>query len=345
MKQRDINELINRWLTAGAISQEQASYMIADVSTVTSEKSGSKFIDSIMYVGATALSLGALLLIASNWSGLSKGVKLILTLLLPIVPICFAYWQLNIKNNDKVLGRAANILGLALVGGSLALIGQIYNLEANTVSFLWTWTILTTPLIWVFRKSENVLFSAVMVGFSLVFSIFDFLKTSSMNEGTGVILMTIVILFYTYTLYTIGGWLRYAASWIESGRILRIGAGGVASTVLFFMTFEWYARTVIGSTYRNPGNWETLSIALNLLFIGFLIFALIRSVKFEEYAFAFRIVRLFGLYLLVKYFTLFYSMMDTGLFFVIGGVLFITGGWLLEKKKDVLVAYMKGASS
>ena len=316
--------------------------MITDVATVTSERSGHKFISAVMYIGATALSLGALLLIASNWSGLSKGIKLILTLLLPILPICFAYWQLIVKGEDRVLARAANILGLALVGGSLTLIGQIYNLDSNMVTFLWTWALLTTPFVFVFKKKENVLFSAVMIGAALLFSIFDFLNASYMDESTGILLLTIAGLFYAYILYAIGGALRHVVSWSESGRLLRIGAGGLATAILFVMTFEWYAQMVVGSTYNNPGSWQLFSVALNLLFIGFLVFALVRSIKYEEYSFAFSIVRMFGLYLLVKYFTLFYSMLDTGLFFIVGGVLFITGGWLLEKKKDLLISYMRG---
>ena len=44
MKKQEINSLIERWLQIGAINQEQATYMIADVESVTSEKSGSKFI-------------------------------------------------------------------------------------------------------------------------------------------------------------------------------------------------------------------------------------------------------------------------------------------------------------
>jgi uncharacterized membrane protein len=317
--------------------------MIADVSAVTSEKSGHKFISAIMYIGSTGLSLGALLLIASNWAGLSKVVKLILALLLPILPICFAYWQLNVRNESKVIGRVANILGLALVGGSLSLIGQTYNLESNTITLLWTWALLTALFVFVFKKKENVLFSAAMVGAALLFSIFDFLENSRMEVGTAVLLVTIASLTYAYLLYAVGSGLRYVTLWADSSRFLRIGAAGLASTVLFVMTFGWYAQTIVGHSYRNPGNWEVLSFAFNILFIGFLVFSLIRSIKFEEYSFAFSMVRLFGLYLLVKYFTLFYSMLDTGIFFIIGGVLFITGGWILEKKKDTLVAYMRGS--
>jgi uncharacterized membrane protein len=342
MKKEEIKSLITSWLSSDVINKEQAKYMIDDVMNVTSEKSGHKFISAVIYIGATALSMGALLLIASNWSGFSKSFKLILALILPIVPITFAYWQLIVKDKESVLGRAASILGMALVGGSLALIGQIYNLESNMVNFLWTWALLTAPFIFVFRRKENVFFSALLLGPTLFLTIVQFVENSLLDVSFGVILMTVVALGYSLFLYLVGSAMRNSAEWLESGQMLRISGASLASITFFIMTFEFYAQSVAGSTYANPGSWEILSVVFNLLFIGYLIFAIVRSIKFEEYSFAFSLVRLFALYLLVKYFTLFYSMFDTGLFFIIGGVLFIAGGLFLEKKKDLLVSYMKG---
>jgi uncharacterized membrane protein len=345
MKKEEINSLISRWLKAGTINQEQANYMISDVTTVVSEKSGHKFISALMYMGATALSLGALLLIASNWAELSKSVKLLLALLLPVLPISYAYWQLNIKLQEKVLARSANILGLTLIGGSLALIGQIYNLESNMVSFIWLWALLTAPFVFIFKKKENVLFSAIMIGAGILFLILDFFENSSIDPDTMLMLVTLIILIYAYSLYTVGASLRNVASWAGSARLLRIFGAWVASLTLFVTTFGWYAQVILESVYDSSSNWIALSFALNIFFIGFLIFALVRSVKFEEYSFAFTIVRLFGIYLLVKYFTLFYSMFDTGIFFIVGGILFIVGGTFLEKKKSLLVSYMKGSTT
>ena len=344
MRKKQVNALIERWLVAGKISAEQAEYMTEDVATVTSEESSHRLVSAVMYIGATALSLGALLLIASNWAGLSKGLKLVLTVLLPVIPLIFAYWQLVVKDTGNVLGRAANILGLALVGGSLALIGQIYNLEADMVSFLWTWALLTAPFLFVFRKQENVLFSATLIGVALMFVVFEFLESSNMDNGTELLLFTLVGLVYSYLLYTIGVGLRSISSWSDSGRLLRIGGAGVAAVILFITTFDEYAQEIVGHSYRNQVSWEGLAIIFNLVFVGFLSFALVRAIKFEEYNFAYTIVRFFGLYLLVKYFTLFYSMLDTGLFFILGGVLFIAGGWFLEKKKALLVDYLKQSS-
>jgi uncharacterized membrane protein len=341
MKKQEVKEMITSWFQSGYISQEQADYMKSDLDKRTSENSGKKFISAIMYIGAIALSLGALLLIASNWSGLSKTVKLILTILLPVAPISFAYWKIIVKDQaEYVLGRAANLLGMFLVGGSLAMIGQLYNLESNLTSFFWTWTLLTFPFIFVFKKGENALFSSAIVGVSIAVSMVRFFEMNNMDEGSIVIMYTCVALIYAAALYAIGLLLRQSKNWIQTGSLLRKGGGSVALITLFITTFEFYARMIVGGTYRNPGNWEVLSIAFNVFFIGFMVFVLVRSIKFEEYDYAFSVVRLFGIYLFVKYITLFYSMLDTGLFFIIGGIIFITGGLFLEKKKDFIFSYM-----
>ena len=94
MKKRDLDALIQKWATSGAITSEQAAFMRDEVATFTSERSGDTFIKAIMYIGATALSLGCLLLVASNWEHLTKTMKLVLTLLMPVVPLAYAYWQL-----------------------------------------------------------------------------------------------------------------------------------------------------------------------------------------------------------------------------------------------------------
>ncbi len=84
-----------------------------------------------------------------------------------------------------------------------------------------------------------------------------------------------------------------------------------------------------------------LSIVFNLTFIGFMVFALFRSVKYEEYNFAFSVVRVAALYLFVKYVTLFSSMLDTGVFLIVGGLLFTFGARFLEKNKGKLVVFMR----
>ncbi len=340
MKKHDIQELIQRWLQADAINQAQADYMIADLGQITSEKSGSNFINAIMVVGALAISMGLLLIIASNWQFFTKEIKLVMALLLPVLPLCFAYYQLIVKESQSVLGQVANILAVVLVGGSLALIGQIYNLEPNYTSFLWSWLVLTIPFVFIFKHVANVFCSVVLCGLALLFTLtdwFDLLR----DEQSFLTTLSAATLLYAGILYVLGGILRTSQVWRESARWLRLGSASLAIMTLFIMTFEWYARIVTDAGYYSTDvNWVPLSITLNLLFIGFLLFVLFRAFRYQEVQLGFNVVRIFGVYLITKYFTLFSGMLDTGLFMILGGALFVLGAWYLEKRKSFLIKLM-----
>jgi len=348
MKKREINILTNRWLEAGAISSEQATYINNDVDKYISETSGGKFITLVMYIGALALSSGVLLVISANWSGMSSGLKLILALLLPVIPLIFAYWHLIVKESLTVLPRVANIFGVVLVGGSIAIIEQTYHLQSSISGTLWMWTLLTIPFVFVYKRVENVAFSTILTAGAMTFSLFTIIDRSNIEDSTALLLLTIFALGVATVMYFIGGGLRESITWLDSGRFLRIGAATTAVITLFFTTFEFYARVLVNEDsysyyygHQESFTWMPISITLNLIFIGFLVFALFRAVKFEEYNFAFWVVRVAAIYLLVKYYTLFSTMLDTGLFFILGGIIFILGARNLEKNKTKLIEYLR----
>ena len=105
-------------------------------------------------------------------------------------------------------------------------------------------------------------------------------------------------------------------------------------------TFEFYARLVTDTSYRGS-EWVPLSIIFNLLFIGFLVFVLVQAIKYQEERLVYGAVRMMFIYVIVKYYTLFSGILDTGLLFVVGGIIFIAGAWYLEKNKQKLMMLVK----
>lgn len=333
--------LADRWQASGVISPEQAAYIKNDAEQYVSEASGGKFITGLMYMGALALIGGVLLVIASHWMDFSDGLKSLIAILMPVVPLTFAYWQLFVKQEETVLARVANVVGVGLVGGSIALIEQIYHLQSSIQGTLWLWAFLVIPFTFVFKRAENVLFSVILIGVALFATLLDFFDDSNLADETALVLLTVATLGYSYVMYAVGSGLRYIETWKSGGRILRIGGGVIAVIMLFITTFEEYAEAVIGYHDYQGEMAMILSIILNLFFIGFMVFAFFRAIKYEEYDFAFSVVRMAALYLFVKYVTLFSSMLDTGLFLIVGGLIFTLGARFLEKNKDTLVQYMK----
>jgi len=333
--------LINKWQQEGVVTPEQAAYMQAELEHTTSERSGKLFISAIGLIGALTLSSGVLLMIASNWSALGKPIQLFLSLLMPVVPISFAYYRLVVQGHTGISGRAANVLGVALIGGSIAMIAQIYHLEANYTSFLWTWTALAAPFIIVFRREENVAFVAITLAISLFLSLIDMLEIFD-DEQAFSITVSLGALLYAAVLYGLGSLLRQSMVWKASARVLRLMSAPLATATLFIMTFEFYARAILDLNYRDPSiAWVPVSVILNLVFIGFAVFVLIRALRYQEERLAFNAVRVLGLYLVVKYFTLFSTMLETGLLMTLGGLIFISGAWYLERNKQRLLSLLR----
>lgn len=344
MNRKELDSLIDSWVEGSVISHEQSLVMKEQVSVKTAEKSGSKMISAFGYIGAFGIAGGILSIIAVNWGFLPKVIKLIFAFLLPIVPLCGAYYLSNVQSSRTVFVRVLNVIGLFMIGGTIALIGQIYNLPGNYVMTLWMWSLLSVPLVFLLRRTENVVFSVIAVGIAIIYSFGDFVEYFAPQIGSGmiVLMLTVLGLFYTYAMYRVGAKVRYSEMWTESGRWLRLSGAGIASTILFVTTFEFYARLVTNASFFNDSSeWILWSLVFNLIFIAFLVFALFRSVAFEEYSFAFSIVRLAMIYVVLKYITLFGTILHTGVFLILGGILFVSLGVLVEKKKGAIENFMR----
>ena len=104
-------------------------------------------------LGAALIGLGIILIVAHNWDDLSRPIKTFLAFLPMLIGQGLVGFTL-FKKSDSLAWRegSATFLFFA-VGGCIAMVSQIYNLEGELYSFLLTWLILTLPLIYVMRSS------------------------------------------------------------------------------------------------------------------------------------------------------------------------------------------------
>lgn len=339
MKQKDIEGLISRWQRDGVVTPEQASYMSQDLRASTSEQSGKKLITIVSLIGAAVLTSGVLLIISSNWAYLGKTIQLLLALLLPVIPLSVAYYMVEVRQSESVLSRVANVFGVGLIGGALSLIGQIYHLESGYATLMFFWLLLSLPFVFVFRRPENLSISAVLGGLAIFTWIIERFEDWGITEQSFTITITAVLIAYCLLLYLVGKTLKNSVVWGSGARVLRFLSTSVATVILFVTTFEFYARLVTDSGYEESG-WIPLSVAFNLIFIGFLMFGLVRAIKYQKEGLVYSTVRMVFIYVIVKYFTLFSGILDTGLLFVVGGIMFIAGAWYLEKNKQKLMMLM-----
>lgn len=71
-------KLIQKWVSEGIISKEQADVMLSDIKNEKKDVSSGKWITSISVIGAILLGLGAIMLVASNWQTMPDIVKVLI---------------------------------------------------------------------------------------------------------------------------------------------------------------------------------------------------------------------------------------------------------------------------
>ena len=93
-------------------------------------------------LGAILIGLGIILLFAHNWEELSRSMRTVLSLLPLLAAQGLALWVLWKRPQSFVFKEAvASFLSL-MVGSSLALICQTYNIPGEASDFTLTWMLL-----------------------------------------------------------------------------------------------------------------------------------------------------------------------------------------------------------
>ena len=103
-------------------------------------------------IGGILVGLGIILIFAHNWDTFSRDIKTVLALLpLFVFQVLSGYtiW----KNKSQVWKDTAGTLLFFSVGAAIALIAQIYNMPGEIDSYLFTWTLLCMPLMYLLRSN------------------------------------------------------------------------------------------------------------------------------------------------------------------------------------------------
>jgi uncharacterized membrane protein len=118
--------------------------------------------------GALVLS-GSILVIAENWAGLHRGLKLAGWAAL-LVGFLFGSRHLGRRFPDRpALAEALALLAGGWVLAGIALVGQIYHLAARPANAAWLWLVLIAPAAWLLgRRASSVLaFAALTAALAL----------------------------------------------------------------------------------------------------------------------------------------------------------------------------------
>ena len=132
MKHADIYKIH----AAGLITTDQRDGIIEHFKL---KEDTNRFLTIVSFVGAVLVACGVILLIASNWDVIPRGVKIISSLALMLGAHAGGFYLREITGKYPMTGEALYLVGAGLFLGNIALVGQIYHLSARPPNAILLW--------------------------------------------------------------------------------------------------------------------------------------------------------------------------------------------------------------
>jgi hypothetical protein len=140
-------------LTKAQVISPESAENIRNYYKSKQEQSGNRLFIVFGILGAILVGLGLILIIAHNWDDLSKNVKVGVAYLPLIIAQLLCIYALIKKSDSNAWREASSAFLFCAVGACISLISQVYNIQGDLSSFLFTWLILCLPIIYLMRSS------------------------------------------------------------------------------------------------------------------------------------------------------------------------------------------------
>lgn len=181
-------------------------------------------------LGALALGLGVIFLIAANWDALGRFARLgLVALAISALTAVAAYF-----GPERALSRAALLAAALMVGALLAVLGQTYHSGAGVEQLLLVWCVLILPWCWVAQRGWMWLLPLVLVNSSIFIGAVS-QRWWWLADADSVTATLTVIALLNAAVCALLDWRR--ADW----QALRNLALGLSLAALTFNTVAWIA--------------------------------------------------------------------------------------------------------
>jgi uncharacterized membrane protein len=130
------------------LTQEAADKLRNHYGEIKSVNKNWFFIILFGVIGALLIGLGIISLIGHNWEELSRPVRVVLSLLPLVSGQALALWVLLKRPASHAFKEGTATFLSLMVGASMALISQTYNIPGDTADFIFTWMLLIVPLVY-----------------------------------------------------------------------------------------------------------------------------------------------------------------------------------------------------
>lgn len=198
-----MEKMINKWLSAGMITQEIASVLLDDVKKEKARQYRIRLNICIYTVATVLIGIGIIAFIAANDWLLAiltalPVLQILLMLFLAISALFFGYKLAYEENKFPKLGHTMIFLSTLLIGGTYALTGQNYHINANSSSLVFLWMLSILPVAYIFK---NFAINVVAIILYILGTIFYYLELCLDSSLTWTIFIPFLL---GTTLYSVG---------------------------------------------------------------------------------------------------------------------------------------------
>lgn len=401
----DIEALLNRWQSAGVLDADAAARIrahelqfAAHASPAPSAQAPQNLAAGVRWQGLTALILGAILLacgvalfVSAHWDELGAGARY--ALVLAMVAVFHLAGGLT-RQSFRGLSTAMHAVGTLTAGAAIALVGQIFNIEAHwpAAVLLWAlaalagWMLLrdqaqqTLALLlipaWIVCAlsyySGGYIGSDVYMGrvlFTWAILYLTFFAGSRRRLVEGMLFAAATVAAVTGVSMMLSSWTSWSAeqtfipfsarvwAWVAIAALPLIVAAfhghkgliPVAAAIAFVLALPWCYRSWTETyTYAGAGTHTWVRTAPDLLahalVAGFAVFICGWGVRLASRALVNLGIVGFAAAVGWFYFSDIFSALGRSLGLIGLGVLFLAGGWALEKMRRRILARMEQAS-
>ncbi len=152
-----MEKMINKWLADGLINQELAEVLTQSVKEEKAKLHRTRLNICIYTVSAILIGIGIIAFISANDWLLAlltslPILKILIMLVLTVSSLFFGYKLVYEKNKFPKLGHAMIFLSALLIGGTYALTGQTYHINAHNSSLMFLWLLSILPVAYIFKN-------------------------------------------------------------------------------------------------------------------------------------------------------------------------------------------------
>ena len=173
-----MEKMVNKWLANGTINPETAAILLEDIKNEKSKKHRIRINILIYTIAAIFIGIGVISFIAANdwllklFNQLTI-MQIVCIATFTIASLFFGYKLAYENNKFPKLGHSLIFLSTILIGGTYALIGQIYNINANNSSLMFLWLISILPVAYIFKNFAINIVSIMLFILGIIFYYMD----------------------------------------------------------------------------------------------------------------------------------------------------------------------------